>query len=53
MQDIARFSEGDSQRGICKSFASGACDALPSDHIFASKEVLLAVLLVNVRHLLC
>ena len=53
MQDIAPFSEGDSQCRICKSSASGACDALRSDHIFASKEVLLAVLLVDVRHLLC
>ena len=40
MQDITPFSEGDSQRRICKSFASGACDALRSDNIFASKEAL-------------
>ena len=49
MQDITPFSEGDSQRRICKSFASGVCDALCSDHIFASKEVLSAVLLVDVN----
>ena len=43
MQDITPFSEGDSQRRICKSFASGACVALRSDNIFASKEALFIV----------
>ena len=53
MQDIAPFSEGDSLRRIYKSFASGACDALRSDHIFASREVSSAVLLRDAHHLLC
>ena len=53
MQDITPFSEGDSQCRICNSFAFGVCDALRCDHIFASKEVLSAALLVDVHHLLC